>query len=47
MELLQIGESIPDVFGLGQNAAMNLGRSSGPQDFRTEPTRAALRGEEG
>jgi hypothetical protein len=25
MELLQIGESIPDVFGLGQNVAMNLG----------------------
>ena len=46
MELCQIGESIPDVLGLGQNAAMNLGRSKGPLDTRTAPTRAALRGEE-
>jgi hypothetical protein len=32
-------ESIPDVFGLGRNAAMNLGRFQGRLDTRTEPTR--------
>jgi len=45
---LNIAESFPDVFGLGQNAAMNLGRSYGSagQLGQSDP-RGTSGGEEG